>query len=104
MHTQLQIEDGIAWLTIDDGRVNALSESLLREIEARLDEARAASVTAILGRPGIFSAGFDMATFNRGAEATVAMMQAGVEVIEKMLSHPRPIVAACTGHAYPMGA
>jgi enoyl-CoA hydratase/carnithine racemase len=104
MHTRLEVHNDVARLTMDDGRVNALSEPLLREIEARLDETRDARVTVLLGRPGIFSAGFDMATFARGTEATVAMLQAGIEVIEKMLSHPHPIVTGCAGHAFPMGA
>lgn len=105
MNTRLDYDGDIAWLTMDDGKVNALGESLLGEIAARLDEAAGrAKVTVFQGRTGIFSAGFDLGAFAGGAEAAVAMLRAGADLIVQMLSHPHPVVAGCTGHAYPMGA
>lgn len=105
MRTGIRIEDDIAQIQLDDGKVNAMTAGMLEEICARLDEARAgARVTVIRGRPGIFSAGFDMPTFGEGLEPSVEMLSAGMKAIVAMLSHPQPIVAACTGHAYPMGA
>lgn len=105
MHTTFEIDDGVAWITLDDGKVNAMSFEMLGEIGRRLDEARAAAGPVILkGRPGIFSAGFDIKTFARGPEPSRQMVLAGVELIQRMLAYPRPIVTVCTGHAYPMGA
>src|SRR5215831_591812 len=102
--TKLAIDERTAWITVDDGKVNAMSLDMLEEIAARLDETHEHAVTVLAGRPGIFSAGFDLKTFQRGADASRQMVEAGVRLIEKMLAHPRPIVTACTGHAYPMGA
>ncbi len=103
--TDLRIEDGIAWISMDDGKVNALSEALICDLETRLDEAQgAADVVVLVGRPGIFSAGFDLATFARGLEPTVSMLRSGARIIERFLGFPRPIITACGGHAYPMGA
>jgi enoyl-CoA hydratase len=31
------------------------------------------------------------------------MVRAGVRLIQTVLAYPRPVVTACTGHAYPMG-
>lgn len=105
MDTRLDVHEEVAWLQVDDGKVNALSESLLREIAGRLEEAApAARATVLLGRPGIFSAGFDLTTFTQGADAAADMLLAGVDLLRKILSHPHPIVTGCTGHAYPMGA
>ena len=105
MRTSLQMHDGVAWITMDDGKVNAMSTDMLREIESQLERASAAGGPIVLkGRQGIFSAGFDMKTFARGPEASREMVVAGVRLIERMLALPRPIVTACTGHAYPMGA
>ena len=105
MRPSLEIADDIACLTIDDHKVNAMTAELLDEICVRLDEARAgARVTVLRGRPGIFSAGFDMPTFARGADPSCRMLQSGMRTIVRMLTHPHPIVTACTGHAYPMGA
>ncbi len=105
MRTTLEVREGAAWITMDDGKVNAMSVDMLREIEGRLEEASAAGGPIVLeGRKGIFSAGFDLKTFARGPEASREMVNAGVRLIERMLALPRPIVTACTGHAYPMGA
>ncbi len=105
MRTTMTVNEGVAHITIDDGKVNAMSAEMLDEICARLDAAAtAAEVTVLRGRPGIFSAGFDMPTFSRGLEPTHRMMTSGMQAITRMLRHPHPIVAACTGHAYPMGA
>jgi enoyl-CoA hydratase len=105
MLTTLDIRDGAAWITLDDGKVNAMSLDMLREIETQLDSACGAGGPIVIkGRKGIFSAGFDMKTFARGPEASRSMVKAGVRVIERMLALPQPIVTACTGHAYPMGA
>ncbi len=103
--TSITIDDGIASIKIDDGKVNALSTSLLAAIGAALDEAGAAGAVVVLrGRPGMFSAGFDLGTFKRGFEPTVEMLRAGAAVIDRLLSFPRPVLTVCAGHAYPMGA
>jgi enoyl-CoA hydratase len=102
--TRLTVDDRTAWITLDDGKVNVMSREMLDEIGARLDETRDHAVTVLAGRQGIFSAGFDLKTFQRSAEESKHMVEAGVRLIEKMLEHPRPIVTSCTGHAYPMGA
>ncbi|MBW2445676.1 MAG: crotonase/enoyl-CoA hydratase family protein [Deltaproteobacteria bacterium] len=103
--TTLEIADGIAWVTLDDGKVNAMSTEMMSEIEVALDEAEAAgAVTVLAGRAGIFSAGFDMGTLGSGLDAARAMVLQGARLIERLLSFPQPVVTACTGHAYPMGA
>lgn len=99
------IEDGIAWITLDDGKVNALSTQRLGEIQAALDQAeRADAVVVLRGREGVFSAGFDLPTFQRGLDATVEMLRAGAQLILRLLAFPRPVLVVCTGHAYPAGA
>jgi enoyl-CoA hydratase len=103
--TRVEIEGGIAWIAMDDGKVNALSLEMLDEIDTGLDLAeRAGAVVVLSGREGIFSAGFDLPTFKRGREASVAMLRAGAGLIERLLAFPRPVLTACNGHAYPMGA
>ncbi|HEV7735593.1 MAG TPA: crotonase/enoyl-CoA hydratase family protein [Candidatus Binatia bacterium] len=103
--TSLTIDDGIANITMDDGKVNALSTSLLGALGSALDEAEAAGAIVVLrGRDGMFSAGFDLGTFKRGFDATVEMLRAGAAIIDRLLSFPRPVLTVCAGHAYPMGA
>jgi len=103
--TSIRIEDGIAWITLDDGKVNALSIEVIAEIGARLDAAEQAGAIVVLsGREGIFSAGFDLATLQTGFEATLRMLRAGAQLIERLLAFPFPVLTVCAGHAYPMGA
>ena len=103
--TSFEMKEGIAWITLDDGKVNAMSTAMLREISARLDEASAAeAVTVVSGREGIFSAGFDLNTLALGGESAQEMLDAGVSLIKQFLTHPYPILGSCTGSAYAMGA
>jgi enoyl-CoA hydratase len=103
--TTLTIEDGIGWITLDDGKVNAMSVEMLGDIARALDEVEGASAVAVLhGRGGIFSAGFDLTTFKQGRAATIAMLRAGSKVIQRILGFCYPVLTVCTGHAYPAGA
>ena len=103
--TSIEIADGIAWITMDDGKVNALNTELIGEVSAALTAAeRAGAVIVLTGREGIFSAGFDLATFERGPDASLAMLRAGAELILRLLAFPLPVLTVCTGHAYPAGA
>jgi enoyl-CoA hydratase len=103
--TRLEIEGGIARITLDDGKVNAMSTGMIGEIGEALDVAEKAGAVAVLrGREGIFSAGFDLPTFRRGLDASVEMVRAGARLIERLLAFPLPVLTVCTGHAYPMGA
>lgn len=104
-NTQLELRDRSAWLTIDDGKVNVMSIDLLREVGEQMDAAaQAANVIVLLGRPGIFSAGFDLKALARGTDAARELLDAGIALITKFLTCPVPVVVGCTGHAYPMGA
>ncbi len=82
-----------------------MSAERIRELGIQLDRAEDAGAVVVLrGRDGIFSAGFDLRTFDRGLDATVEMLRAGADLIVRLLSFPRPVLTVCTGHAYPMGA
>lgn len=97
--------EGIATVTLDDGKVNALSPSLFAALGAALDEAEGAGDAVVLaGRPGIFSGGFDLGMLLGGGQATLDLLRAGFEMSLRLMAFPRPVVVAATGHAYAMGA
>ncbi|HEX3189521.1 MAG TPA: crotonase/enoyl-CoA hydratase family protein, partial [Streptosporangiaceae bacterium] len=95
----------VATITMDDGKVNVLSPAMQAELNAALDRAGADQAVVLLtGRPGVFSAGFDLAVLqSRGDEAS-GMVLGGFELSLRLLGFPRPVVVACTGHAIAMGA
>lgn len=98
-------EQGIATITLDDGKANALSPGLIAAVHAALDRAEAAAATVVLrGRPGRFSAGFDLTILTGGGEGAVSLLRAGFELSHRLLCYPRGVVVACTGHAIAMGA
>jgi enoyl-CoA hydratase len=102
--TSYDSADGIATITMDDGKVNAMSSQMLTEINAALDQAAAdRAVVVLTGRGGVFSAGFDLTVLRAGGPKAVAMVRGGFELAERVLSFSTPVVIACTGHAVAMG-
>lgn len=96
--------DSIATVTMDDGKVNALSLQMLMELNVTLDRATEdGAVVVLTGREGVFSAGFDLTVLRAGGSDAVAMLRAGFELAERVLSFPTPVLIACTGHAIAMG-
>jgi enoyl-CoA hydratase len=93
-----------ATITMDDGKVNVLSPAMTQELHAALDRAAAERrVVVLTGREGVFSAGFDLAVLGEGGHEAMAMVRAGFELAERVLSFPLPVVIACPGHAVAMG-
>ncbi|ABF52456.1 crotonase/enoyl-CoA hydratase family protein [Sphingopyxis alaskensis] len=100
-------ENGVATITIDDGKVNVMTTDLLDELCRSITQARDDRSMILLrsGREKIFSAGFDVKPLtSRDAEASRALLQAGINAILALLEYPYPVVSLCAGHAYPMGA
>lgn len=97
---QFEIRDRVAVVRIDDGKVNALSPALVEELLALLPRARdEAEALLLLGRPGHFSAGFDLKVMLAGAEPAANLLRRGGELFISLYEHPQPVVAAVTGHA-----
>jgi enoyl-CoA hydratase len=97
--------EGISTITMDDGKVNAMSVTMMQEINAALDQAeKHGSVVILTGREGVFSAGFDLAVFKQGMEPLMEMLRVGARLTERLLSFPFPVVAACNGHGIAMGS
>jgi enoyl-CoA hydratase len=99
------LDESVGWITMDDGKVNALSPSMFDELNGAFDRAEAdhATVVVLCGRPGIFSAGFDLTVLRESGPDSVAMLQSGFKLAERMLAFPTPVVVACPGHAIAMG-
>lgn len=100
-----QRTESVAVLRMDDGKVNALSPQMLAELDGALDRALAEEATVLLtGRAGVFSAGFDLKVLRAGGADAFGMLEAGFELSERLLSFPRPVVIASSGHALAMGS
>ncbi|MEZ4382716.1 MAG: crotonase/enoyl-CoA hydratase family protein [Nannocystaceae bacterium] len=98
-------DGAVATITMDDGKRNAISPRMLRELGAALDRAEAdGAIVVLTGRDGVLSAGFDLKTLRRGGAAALAMVRGGFALAQRLIDFPTPVVVACGGHAIAMGA
>ncbi len=100
-----QLEDDIATLTLNNGKVNAISPDVIVAFNAALDQAaQDRAVVIITGQPGILSGGYDLKVMTSSPQNAVALVTAGSTLARRMLAHPYPIIVACPGHAIAKGA
>ncbi len=102
MTVDCQRQGDVAVIRLDDGKANAIGFDLLDGVEAALDDTAGARALAVIGRPGRFSAGFDLSVM--GGERTVELMSRGAALALRLVEHPAPVVFGVTGHALAMGA
>lgn len=99
------LDGSVAVITVDDGKANAYSHEVLAELHEALDRAeREARAVLLVGREGRFSAGFDLKVMTSGDEPMRGLVCAGARLLARVFVFPRPVVAACTGHALAAGA
>lgn len=99
------LTDSIATITMNDGKANVMSESMLNALSAAFDRAEAdRAVVLLTGRERIFSGGYDLNMFKRSQDEIVRTLRAGGELVHRMFGFPRPVVVACNGHAVAQGA
>lgn len=97
--------DGVAYLGLDNGKVNAVSPEVIQAMNAALDRAEQDKAVVVLsGKPGILSGGYDLKVMTSSAEAAKSLVASGSTLARRMLAHPYPVVVACTGHAVAKGA
>ena len=100
--------DKVVCISVDDGRANAFSPSLLVALSQELAEAEADSevgAAVIAGNQKAFFAGFDLDVIGSGDSKAIAeMTTAGGAFIRQAYGASLPVVAASTGHAVAAGA
>ncbi len=98
------LQDQVATIRIDDGKRNALSPQVLREIYHALDRAESdRAIVIITGRESVFSAGFHLDVMKRGGINAIKMLRAGYALTARVMAYPYPVIAACNGHSLAMG-
>jgi enoyl-CoA hydratase len=100
------VEENVATIVMDDGKVNALSPDMQRELNEALDHAELDGIGAVVieGNNRVFSGGFDLKVLTAGGDAAIDMLAGGFELAARILAFPKPVVMACTGHAIAMGS
>lgn len=99
------LEEGVATLTLDDGKANALSLDTIAAINSALDRAeQEAKALLITGKAGVLSAGFDLRVIESDPAGAKEMATRGGELLVRIFMFPMPVVMASTGHAVGAGA
>ena len=106
MQVKVENRDGVALIQFDDGKKNAFTPGAAAQIFSGLEEAEAnADAIVIAGRPGSFCAGVELATMTSGDQEAIGELSlAGAKILLKLYGTGKPLVAACTGHAFTIGA
>jgi enoyl-CoA hydratase/carnithine racemase len=92
--------DGVALITLDRPKANALSIGFLAEIEAAVDglSADLPGAVVVWGGPRIFAAGADISEFG-GPEEAIPYAARFRAAFDKLARLPRAVIAAVTGYA-----
>lgn len=97
---ELTLENDIAHLHFDDGKANVLNSASLGALEEALEQAKEAKAVVFSGREGTFSGGLDLRTLpTLPAEQFRATLRQFTGLCRTLVTYPRPVVAAVTGHA-----
>ena len=100
-----QLNNNIATISIDDGKANAVNQNFIDQLYRNLDKAeQEASAVILTGRPGMFSAGFDLKALQGAPSAAGDLILRGMEMLVRLYEYPLPLISACAGHAIGLGA
>ena len=106
-NVEVDVVGGVAVIKFDDGKVNAISRRMGNALTEALDRVEADQdirAVVLAGRPGQFSAGFDLDTLMIGGADRDQLIRSGWELIRRLYTLPLPVVIACTGNAVALGA
>ncbi len=104
---QYSVDSSVATIVLDDGKVNVLSPAMQDEIHAALDSAEKEDAGAVVlaGNQKVLSAGFDLSVLQGDdPDAALDMLAGGFDLSVRLLSFPKPVIIACTGHAVAMAS
>jgi enoyl-CoA hydratase/carnithine racemase len=93
-------EDGVAVVTLNNGKVNALSQAVLATLKEIADDLTADPPGAVVvtGGERIFAAGADITEFG-GAEEARAITEGFHDALDAVAAIPRFVIAAVAGYA-----
>jgi enoyl-CoA hydratase len=105
MTVSVEKRGNVALITMNDGKANAFGSELVEDLIAALKEAESSRSVVITGFGKVFSAGIDVRLVQHASlENLPIFLERFDHLLKQLLSYPRPLVAACNGHAIGAGA
>lgn len=100
----IKIEDGIAVITLNDGKANAFSFAMMETLSACLDKAEAeADVIVFTAEGRAMCAGFDLSVMKNEPDRVAEMVGNGGKFLSRLFSSPKPTIIAAPGHGIAAG-
>jgi enoyl-CoA hydratase len=98
---RVERREGVAVLTLDRPRANAFTPELVADLsQAFAASADAGAAVLTSSSPGMFSAGWDLTYLvTQERDAFEAFVDAYNDLVRRIFSFERPVIAALTGHA-----
>jgi len=97
----VDVRDSIAWLTLDNPPVNALSMALIDALTSALDDCQPPDIRAVVIRaaPGarVFSAGHDVRELPTNGRDPLTYNDPLRQVVRRIETHPMPVIAMVEG-------
>lgn len=104
---QYTIEDRIARITLDDGKMNVMNWDFFSELNECLDKAEQdqAQVVIFTAKPGVFSAGLDLKLLpTLSFQEQIKFQKTFATTMLRLYLFPIPTIAAYCGHSIAGGA
>ena len=96
-------EEGVALLTLQRGKVNAINEAVVEELLSRLEAVKAdrsSGAVVLTGRGKFFSFGLDVPElYPLSREEFTGFVERFTDLYKAIYVYPKPVVAALNGHA-----
>jgi methylmalonyl-CoA decarboxylase len=99
-----EVRDSIAWLTIDNPPVNALTSALIDDLSAALDARQPPEIRVVVLRAasgvGVFSAGHDVRELPRNGRDPLTYNDPLRKAVRQIETHPTPVIAMVEGSVW----
>lgn len=103
-YATISINDGIAVITLNDGKANAFSFAMMEALEACMDKAEAEADVIILTAEGrAMSAGFDLKVMKNEPDRVAEMVTNGGKFLTRLFANDKPTIIAAPGHGIAAG-
>ena len=100
----VEVRDSVAWLTLDNPPVNALSVALIDALSSALDDSQPPDIRAIVIRAArgarIYSAGHDVRELPTNGRDPLTYNDPLRQVVRRIETHPVPIIAMVEGSVW----
>ena len=97
------ISDGIATITLDDGKANAFSFDMMVAINNAWTKQKPMPMSFITGRNGVMCAGFDLKVRKMMPIKCRKWSAMAAELLVRIFSSKKPVIIASTGHGIAAG-